>query len=78
MGADNSSEESGGALAVPAEGSDTAQGPSAVAAAKPNAASKSSARRGPSVHRYNLGTWSAYHAARIAARSLAGVAKNQD
>jgi hypothetical protein len=30
------------------------------------------------VHRYNLGTWSAYHAARIAARSLAGVAKNQD
>jgi len=78
MGTDNSSEESGGALAVPAEGSDTAQGQSAVAAAKPNAASRSSARRGPSVHRYNLGTWSAYHAARIAARSLAGVAKNQN
>jgi hypothetical protein len=78
MGADNSSEEGSGALAVPAEGSDTAQGQSAVAAAKPNAASRSSARRGPSVHRYNLGTWSAYHAARIAARSLAGAAKNQD
>jgi hypothetical protein len=78
MGADNSSEESGGALAVPAEGSDTAQGQSSVAAAKPNAASRSSARRGPSVHRYNLGTWGAYHAARIAARSLAGAAKNQD
>jgi hypothetical protein len=79
MGADNSSEESGGALAVPAEGSGTPQGQSAVATAKPNAGSRSSAsaRRGPSVHRYNLGTWSAYHAARIAARSLAG-AKNQD
>jgi hypothetical protein len=80
MGTDNSSEESGGALAVPAEGSGVPQNQSSVSAAKPNAGSRSSAsaRRGPSVHRYNLGTWSAYHAARIAARSLAGVAKNQD
>ena len=80
MGTDNSSEESGGALAVPAEGSGVPQNQSSVATAKPNAGSRSSAsaRRGPSVHRYNLGTWGAYHAARIAARSLAGVAKNQD
>lgn len=80
MGTDNSSEESGGSLAVPAEGSGVPQNQSSVAAAKPIASSRSSAsaRRGPSVHRYNLGTWSAYHAARIAARSLAGVAKNQD
>ena len=80
MGTDNSSEESGGALAVPAEGSGVPQNQSSVAAAKPNAGSRSSAsaRRGPTVHRYNLGTWGAYHAARIAARSLAGVAKNQD
>jgi hypothetical protein len=80
MGTDNSSEESGGALAVSAEGSGVPQNQSSVAAAKPNAGSRSSAsaRRGPSVHRYNLGTWGAYHAARIAARSLAGVAKNQD
>jgi hypothetical protein len=80
MGADNSSEESGGALAVSAEGSGTSGGQSTVATARPNAGSRSSAsaRRGPSVHRYNLGTWSAYHAARIAARSLAGAAKNQD
>jgi len=34
-----------------------------------------SARRGPSVHRYNIGTWGAYHAARIAAQGLANVAK---
>lgn len=80
MGTDNSSEESGGSLAVPAEGSGVPQNQSSVAAAKPIAGSRSSAsaRRGPSVHRYNLGTWSAYHAARIAARGLAGVAKNQD
>jgi hypothetical protein len=80
MGADNSSEESGGALAVQTEGSGVPQNQSSVAATKPTAGSRSSAsaRRGPSVHRYNLGTWSAYHAARIAARSLAGVAKNQD
>jgi hypothetical protein len=80
MGTDNSSEESSGALTVPAEGSSVPQNQSSVAAAKPNAASRSSAsaRRGPSVHRYNLGTWSAYHAARIAARSLAGATKNED
>ena len=80
MGTDNSSEESGGALTVPAEGSGVPQNQSSVAAAKPIAGSRSSAsaRRGPTVHRYNLGTWGAYHAARIAARSLAGVAKNQD
>ncbi len=80
MGTDNSSEEGGGAPAVSAEGSGTSQGQSTVATARSNAGSRSSAqaRKGPSVHRYNLGTWSAYHAARIAARSLAGVAKNQD
>lgn len=80
MGTDNSSEESSGALTVPAEGSGVPQNQSSVAAAKPIAGSRSSAsaRRGPSVHRYNLGTWSAYHAARIAARSLAGAAKNED
>jgi hypothetical protein len=34
-----------------------------------------SARRGPIVHRYNIGTWGAYHAARIAAQGLANVTK---
>jgi hypothetical protein len=80
MGTDISSEESSGALAVPAEGSGVPQNQSSIATAKPNAGSRSSAsaRRGPSVHRYNLGTWGAYHAARIAARGLAGAAKNED
>jgi hypothetical protein len=35
----------------------------------------SMAKKGPSVHRYNLGTWGTYHVARIAARSLAGAAR---
>ncbi len=34
-----------------------------------------SARRRPRVHRYNIGTWGAYHAARIAAQGLANVTK---
>jgi hypothetical protein len=33
------------------------------------------ARRGPTVRRYDLGTWGAYHAARIAAQGLASVTK---
>jgi hypothetical protein len=33
------------------------------------------ARRGPSVHRYNIGTWGAYHAARVAAQGLASVSR---
>jgi hypothetical protein len=80
MGTDNSSEESAGAITVAAEGASVPQSQSNVVTARPNAGSRSSAsaRRGPSVHRYNLGTWSAYHAARIAARSLAGAAKNED
>ena len=31
------------------------------------------ARRGPTVHRYNIGTWGAYHAARVAAQGLASI-----
>ena len=33
------------------------------------------ARRGPSVRRYDIGTWGAYHAARIAAQGLASVTR---
>ena len=40
------------------------------------AASAGYAKRGPSVHRYNIGTWSTYHAARLTARTLAGGSKN--
>jgi hypothetical protein len=33
------------------------------------------AKRGPTVHRYNLGTWGAYHAARLVARGVAGTVR---
>ncbi len=37
-------------------------------------------RRGPTVHRYNIGTWGTYHAARLVARTVASAAgsKNGD
>jgi hypothetical protein len=72
-------------------GSDSSDGPAesetvpvatsaeSTAAANRESAGRSrtsaSARRGPSVHRYNIGTWGAYHAARIAAQGLANVTK---
>ena len=34
-----------------------------------------SVRRSPTLHRYNLGTWTAYHAARVAAGSIAGATR---
>lgn len=36
------------------------------------------ARRGPTVHRYNIGTWGTYHAARLVARTVAGAAGAED
>jgi hypothetical protein len=38
------------------------------------------ARRGPTVHRYNIGTWGTYHAARLVAHTVASAsgAKNSD
>jgi hypothetical protein len=72
-------------------GSDSSDGPTesetapdATSAESSGAANRESAghsrtsapaRRGPSVHRYNIGTWGAYHAARIAAQGLANVTK---
>jgi hypothetical protein len=70
-------EESSGALTAAPENSGGALVQGSGASAKPSAVARSSAqvKRGPSVHRYNLGTWTAYHAARIAAGSVAGAAK---
>lgn len=47
-------------------------------AGRPSGSRASSARavkRGPTVHRYNLGTWGAYHAARLVARGVAGTVR---
>jgi hypothetical protein len=77
MGTDEVNDENSGAISVPARESGVSQVQSSGASASTRSAGRSSAssRRGPSVHRYNLGTWTAYHAARIAAGSIAGATR---
>jgi hypothetical protein len=77
MGGENAREESSGALTVGTENSGGSVVSTSDAGGKSSGVVRSSvpAKRGPSVHRYNLGTWTAYHAARIAAGSVAGAAK---
>ena len=76
MGTENAGEEGSGALTVSSENSSAVLNQPNAAGATPRVVTRSTAavRRGPSVHRYNLGTWTAYHAARIAAGSIAGAA----
>jgi hypothetical protein len=61
----------------PADAPSSADGSRVTAGAKPGGRPQATvaARRGPSVHRYNLGTWGTYHAARIAAHSVAGIVR---
>ena len=77
MGAEGSSDENSGTITVPAQESAGSQVQSGGASATRGGVGKSSAstRRGPSVHRYNLGTWTAYYAARIAAGTIAGATR---
>ena len=74
MGTQNASDEGSGTLTVPSESSGNTSAQPNAAGATPKVVTRSTAavKRGPSVHRYNLGTWTAYHAARIAAGSIAG------
>jgi hypothetical protein len=76
MGPSSAEEESSGAITV-AENSGALESQPGGAGATPRIGTRSSAtpRRGPSVHRYNIGTWTAYHAARIAAGSIAGASR---
>jgi hypothetical protein len=76
MGTSSAVEESGGAITVASENSSNLSSQLNTGGATPKVVTRSTAavRRGPSVHRYNLGTWTAYHAARIAAGSIAGAA----
>jgi hypothetical protein len=57
--------------AVPAQATSVVSGGSSSSSPRTSAP----ARRGPTVHRYNIGTWGAYHAARIAAQGLASVSR---
>ncbi len=77
MGTSSAGEESSGAITVAAENSGALESQPSGAGATSRVGARSSAttRKGPSVHRYNLGTWTAYHAARIAAGSIAGATR---
>jgi hypothetical protein len=77
IGAEGSSDETSGTITVPAQESASSQVQSGGASAARSGVGRSSVstRRGPSVHRYNLGTWTAYHAARIAAGTIAGATR---
>ena len=77
MGIDGSGESTVGSAETPITSSGVAGGSPTGVVSKPGGSSRTTAmaKRGPSVHRYNLGTWGTYHVARIAARSLAGAAR---
>ena len=77
MGTQSGGDEGPGTLTVPSESSSNILTQPNAAGATPRVVTRSTAavKRGPSVHRYNLGTWTAYHAARIAAGSIAGATK---
>jgi TrbL/VirB6 plasmid conjugal transfer protein len=77
MGVEDSGESTAGPAETPTTSSGVAGGSPTSVVSKPGGSSRPTAmaKRGPSVHRYNLGTWGTYHVARIAARSLAGAAR---
>jgi hypothetical protein len=77
MGSDANAGENSEALAVAGQdaGASESQTSGRGRAARVGARSPAPARRGPTVHRHNVGTWGAYHAARIAAGSIARVTR---
>lgn len=79
MGTNHADEASSEAGSVSSGNSSPSQGDSGSPAMKrsSNAGSGGSQRRGPSVHRYNIGTWGAYHAARIAASGVAKATRSR-
>jgi hypothetical protein len=80
MGVDEPSDENSGAINAPTQDSAVSQVQSSGGSRKSGAINKSAApmRRGPTVHRYNLGTWTAYHAARIAAKSVVSATSHKE
>lgn len=79
MGTNEASDGGSTAAAVPTQQTQMSSVPPA-GGAKAGVVTKASAsvKRGPSVHRYNLGTWTAYHAARIAAGGIAGATRRSE
>jgi hypothetical protein len=77
MGSNATAGENSEALTIAGQdaGASETQSSGGSPASKGGARSSAPARRGPTVHRYNVGTWGAYHAARIAAGTVARVTR---
>jgi hypothetical protein len=77
IGTDTSEDPSVGVGQSIAPSSVSADGTATSRGGSPSGSPRSAAmaQRGPSVHRYNIGTWGTYHFARLAARTVAGAAK---
>jgi hypothetical protein len=73
MGSDSSDGSAESEIAPAATSTETTSGANRESAG--HSRTSAPTRRGPSVHRYNIGTWGAYHAARITAQGLANVTK---
>ncbi|HEY0308158.1 MAG TPA: hypothetical protein VGB94_08355 [Acidobacteriaceae bacterium] len=72
-----SGEDSSVPTVQPSSGASSPSGSAGVinSGGKSGGRPSATARRGPTVHRYNLGTWGTYHVARLAARSLASAGR---
>lgn len=79
MGINHADEASSEAGSVSSDHSSSSQSDAGSAGTQRSskAGSGGSQRRGPSVHRYNVGTWGAYHAARLAASGVAKATRSR-
>jgi hypothetical protein len=80
LGANDANGEAEGAAesSVPAAVAASTGSPDSSSHAGGGGRSSQPAKRGPTVHRYNIGTWGTYHAARLVARSIATAAGTKD
>jgi len=80
LGANDTNGEAEGAAESSAPGAIPVSTGSPGSSSHAGGASRSSqpAKRGPTVHRYNIGTWGTYHPARLVARSVVNAAGTKD
>jgi hypothetical protein len=80
LGGDDTSSEGETTAGAAAPGSNGASAGARGGSSAGSNGSRSSqpARRGPTVHRYNIGTWGTYHAARLVAHTVASGAGAKD
>ena len=78
-GKDTGTEGEGAAMAA-APAADATSAGARTTSSNASAGSRGAqpARRGPTVHRFNIGTWGTYHAARLVARTVASAAGSKD